>query len=356
MSPLQIIGLVLLFTAVAVTAGGVAAWLRRDRTVRRVRSEASGVLGELATASDRATGEFEAALAGMRSADGAGLSEWFGRIVRTGRQHGQTLDAVQSRLERLAAVERGLATTAAEVARQRDRVDELCRTAEAADPADLKAAAVKLTVVTSDVVSHERRLRAEVTDAKARLEGRVERLVEAERDALTDPVTRLPNRRAFEERLASVAGRADASPFAVAVAVVAVDLPEPRGANRAQAEEDAVLAVAGRVLREAARPRDFVARVGANEFGVLLPGAEERTAAAVMASCRRAAEAAAVRSGAGAVGFLFRGGIAAWQAGESGAAVLERAREEIVGPSKPGATCDAAFSESADCELARVAG
>jgi len=352
MSPLQILGVAFLIAAVASATGGGIVWFRRGRTVRRVRSEAAGALGELASASDRAAGEFEAAIDGMRSAEGAGLTEWLARLARTGRQHGQTLDAVHKRLERFTAVERRLSSTAAEVALQKDRVDALCRSAEEADLSDPKAVVLNLAAAATDVVSHERRLRAEATDAKSRLEGRIERLAGAERDALTDPVTRLPNRRAFEERLASHARRPEAP--RAAVAVVFVDALD-RSAGRPGPAADAVLAVAGRVLREAVRPRDFAARVGAAEFAVMLPGEDAVTAAAILQICRRAAEAAAVGSGRGAVGFTFRGGVAEWRPGDSASAVLDRAREAAGAPEHH----DASHTEldgPAFHELARAAG
>ena len=326
MSPLQILGAVLLASAFAATVACFRRRYRRGQAAGRVRSEAAGLLGQLASDSARAEGEFEAALAGIRSAEGPSLAERLANLVGVGRQHGQRLEAVHSRLERLAAAERGLATTVGEVARQKERVDALCRTAEQAEKVDPVLAVAAVTAAVADVVENERGLRAELTDAKARLEGRAARLAGGERDLFTDQVTQMPNRRAFEKRLASDCA-AESPTFAVLV--LGVSGLSEINAGQGHAAGDAVLAVAGRVIRESVRPRDFAARIGAGEFGVLLPGADERVVAMVVESCRRAARGATVRIADGQVGFRFSTGFVEARTGCSGSDLLAEARAAI---------------------------
>lgn len=89
--------------------------------------------------------------------------------------------------------------------------------------------------------------------------------------ALQDPLTGLPNRRALDERLRTLASSADAQPLAVGL----VDLDGFKGVNDKQshAEGDNVLRVVASTLRDALRGDDVVARYGGDEFVVLLPGA-----------------------------------------------------------------------------------
>jgi len=103
--------------------------------------------------------------------------------------------------------------------------------------------------------------------------------------AHTDPLTRMPNRLMFEERmeaaLAAIGSRATAEVCALAVMFIDLDGFKPVNDSFGHVAGDTVLREVGRRLQAIARTEDTVARVGGDEFllMVMRPGHEAVAAA-----------------------------------------------------------------------------
>jgi diguanylate cyclase (GGDEF)-like protein len=97
------------------------------------------------------------------------------------------------------------------------------------------------------------------------------------RDARMDPLTRLPNRRAWEERID------DPAVTRGPAGVIVLDVDGLKAANDARGHHfgDEYLQLVAATVAENLREGDFVARLGGDEFAVLLPGADEPKCAAV---------------------------------------------------------------------------
>lgn len=149
---------------------------------------------------------------------------------------------------------------------------------------------------------------------------------EMKRLAQTDALTGLPNRRAALECLAICIAAARAS--GAALTIVFVDLDHFKRINDSHGHDcgDRVLRHVARTLCAAFRSGDHVARIGGEEFLVILPGADPTLARMRIESLRR------MLSGAGAVldgpglAVTFSAGISALRPGDAdGAALLQRA-------------------------------
>lgn len=95
---------------------------------------------------------------------------------------------------------------------------------------------------------------------------------EAEAQALTDPLTGLANRRALEGELARECGLAGRGGPGFAVLHVDLDFFKAVNDTLGHAAGDLVLTEVARTLREQTRKSDTVARVGGDEFVIILRG------------------------------------------------------------------------------------
>ena len=99
------------------------------------------------------------------------------------------------------------------------------------------------------------------------------------RQARTDPLTGLLNRRAFREEVLRHTDRADRE--GVPSTLMFVDLDHFKAVNDRLGHEagDRVLVRTAELLRDTVRPADLVARLGGDEFALWLSGADHMTAA-----------------------------------------------------------------------------
>lgn len=106
---------------------------------------------------------------------------------------------------------------------------------------------------------------------------------ELERQATIDLLTDLPNRRAFLGRLTVELARVQRNDEALSLSLFDLDHFKQVNDRYGHAAGDAVLRSVGHLCSHSFRGSDMAARVGGEEFVVLLPGSTAEQAAAVMA-------------------------------------------------------------------------
>jgi len=90
----------------------------------------------------------------------------------------------------------------------------------------------------------------------------------------TDPLTGLPNRRAFLERLSDELARAKRSRQPVCIAYIDIDNFKRINDDKGHVEGDAFLKQVAQAIRETIRASDVASRLGGDEFAVLFTDAK----------------------------------------------------------------------------------
>jgi diguanylate cyclase (GGDEF)-like protein len=170
-----------------------------------------------------------------------------------------------------------------------------------------------------------RQLADENDGLKATLENLRARLEELERLADTDTLLPLPNRRALLRELERVLHQA--ARHKTPAAVLYVDLNGLKAINDRHGHQagDAVLLHVARVLKASLRAGDMVARIGGDEFGLILDHLDEKSAKAKADLLASTVAADPVELGRTRVDVSVTAGLAMVREGDDVESVLARA-------------------------------
>jgi diguanylate cyclase len=117
-----------------------------------------------------------------------------------------------------------------------------------------------------------------------------EHLEEQRQKALIDPLTSLPNRAAWSERLEHEVRHWQQHGNTLLLAMLDLDHFKRINDNYGHLAGDKVLKIIASVLRKRLRGTDFIARFGGEEFVMLMPGTSLATGAKLLETLRAAIE------------------------------------------------------------------
>ena len=143
--------------------------------------------------------------------------------------------------------------------------------------------------------------------------------------ALTDLLTQLPNREAWQERLMFEYNRWQRYQTPLVVSVIDIDLFKKVNDSYGHKAGDRVLQLVSRELSSRLRATDFIARYGGEEFVLLLPETEVETAQAVIETLRERVADLPFHFGGEPVSVTFSAGLTGFCDGDSVESVFDRA-------------------------------
>ncbi len=143
--------------------------------------------------------------------------------------------------------------------------------------------------------------------------------------AMTDLLTELPNREAWQERLSFEYNRWQRYSHPLTVGVLDIDLFKRINDSYGHKAGDRVLQLVAREFRERLRTTDFVARFGGEEFVVLFPETEPADARVVVDKLREHVRKLPFHFRGEPVSVTFSAGLAGFIAGDTEESVFDRA-------------------------------
>jgi diguanylate cyclase len=154
-------------------------------------------------------------------------------------------------------------------------------------------------------------------------------LEEQRQKALTDPLTGLPNRAAWAERLELEVARWQRYGGDLLLAVVDIDHFKRINDNYGHLAGDKVLKIIAGELNNRLRKTDFMARFGGEEFVLLIPSTPLAGGQQLLETLRSAIEACPFHFKGERVTITISGGLTAFAEGEKGDEVFERADQAL---------------------------
>lgn len=156
-----------------------------------------------------------------------------------------------------------------------------------------------------------------------------EHLEEQRQKALIDPLTSLPNRAAWSERLEHEVRQWQQHGNTLLLAMLDLDHFKRINDNYGHLAGDKVLKIIASVLRKRLRGTDFIARFGGEEFVLLMPATPLASGAKLLESLRASIEACPFHFKGERVTITISMGVTAFKAGEHSDLVLKRADQAL---------------------------
>lgn len=227
----------------------------------------------------------------------------------------------------------------------RDQVSDLQNSVqEAADLDALKQALEqRLEGLLQSVSNHQRQRDSGEDDVAERLQGLVKRVAEMELEAqqfrqhieeqrqksLLDPLTGLPNRAAWSERLDLETARRQRYGGQLLMAVLDIDHFKRINDGYGHLAGDRVLKIIAGELHKRLRKTDFIARFGGEEFVLLIPGTPLDGGVQLLETLRAAVEACPFHFKGEPVTITLSAGIAEFRNDEATEDTFERADQAL---------------------------
>lgn len=191
----------------------------------------------------------------------------------------------------------------------------------------------------ASVLHANKRLEEQLAHASQKMHEQVQQLEVQLADALSDPLTRIPNRRAFDRELARRLPECKRHDTPLALVMIDVDFFKKFNDTHGHQAGDHVLRGVAQVLRDTVREMDLPARIGGEEFAVVLPMVDLDQAQQVAERIRTNIEQQRFAIEGAMLQVTASIGVAALTQGDDADTLLKRADVALYASKKSGRNC-----------------
>ena len=203
---------------------------------------------------------------------------------------------------------------------------------DAASTDDIKALITGILSETKTMDAHVAALQAQVASSSEEIAALKQNLESARRDALTDGLTGVANRKCFDDTLSRAIEEANET--GAPLSLIMLDLDHFKSFNDTHGHQvgDQVLKLLGRTLVQCVKGQDTAARYGGEEFSVILPNTALGGASSVADTIRASVAAKKlVKKGTDdEIGSIsVSAGVTEYAQGETAAELIQRADDAL---------------------------
>ncbi len=263
-----------------------------------------------------------------------GVGIWLGRCLFAPARHRPEEDnrgeEQEQRLQRLASrLYRLVTRVAGDVGEHQDRIEEVSRDLAGVQAGESSPLTEVFLQAVTRAVQLNQWLQKRLAEAEEQLQKQARQVEAHMAEARTDPLTRLPNRRAFDDAVAGQMQHWDRQHKPFSLLIVDVDHFKRLNDRLGHPAGDLVLQQLGQLLRRTFRTSDIVCRIGGEEFAVVLPGTPLATAARIGERVRELVETSAFELENGQTRTTISLGVAEVLPGEEVARLIRRADQAL---------------------------
>jgi diguanylate cyclase len=192
--------------------------------------------------------------------------------------NGEILEAGDALSKELDSVSRAIESARESNEAYGEQLATASKSLEGEDTGVMKAMVNTLTNATQRMLGENKHLETQLADTTAEMGRLKEHLEAVRRDAMTDGLTNLANRKAFDEALERAVAAAESQRDPLCVAVIDIDHFKSFNDTWGHQTGDQVLRYVASVIGRAGVAPRTAARYGGEEFAIILPGETARGA------------------------------------------------------------------------------